>query len=230
MYVADDSRAFNQPDCDDCRCPRPTTIDLFLAVRGRSMQRVSLDDVATDRQALTEPLGTTDLAINRYRLPPGEGLPAGLHAHADQEEVFVVSEGTARFETLVRETGEWRADEVRVDAGEAIRFAPGEFQSGHSVGDEPLVALALGAPRDSEDVRLPVTCPNCDRPDLRLDTDGEPTFRCPDCDGAFVPAPCPECGSEALRVALGEDRATVVVCDDCAATFPEPPLSEYSNR
>ncbi len=196
------------------------------------MELVSFADVepagdAVDRQALTGPLGTTDLAINRYRVPPGEGLPAGLHAHADQEEVFVVLAGVARFETLVRGDGEWVADEVTVAADEAIRFPPGEFQSGHSVGEADLVVLALGAPRDSEDVRLPASCPDCGRPTLRLDTgDDGLTFRCPDCDGVFVPAPCPQCGSDDLRITLGEDRRTVVVCEDCSGRFPEPPLSE----
>jgi len=196
------------------------------------MDRVSIDDVAADgstvdSRALSDPLGTTDLAINHYRVSKGEGLPAGLHAHGDQEEVFVVLAGTARFETLVRADGEWVADEVTVTAGEAIRFAPGEFQSGYNAGDDDLVVLALGAPRDSEDVRLPASCPDCDRPTLRLDTDGDGlTFRCPDCDGEFVPAPCPECGSADLRITLGGDRITVVVCSDCEATFPEPPLSE----
>lgn len=213
------------------------------------MERVSLTDDGTSgdevvRQSLTGPLETTDLAINRYRVPPGEGLPAGLHAHRDQEEVFVVREGTARFETLREADGTWTAETVSVAAGEAIRFAPGEFQSGHNRGDDDLAVLALGAPRDSDDVRLPVACRDCGRGDLRLATGGDaPTFRCPDCGAAHVPAPCPDCGGDDLRVALGDEASTgaavastvdvappasetVVVCDDCAATFPAPPLSE----
>jgi len=196
------------------------------------MEQVSLADVEPtgdriDRRALTGPLGTTDLAINQYRVLPGEGLPAGLHAHGDQEEVFVVLAGVARFETLTREDGEWVPSEVTVAAGEAIRFSPGEFQSGRNGGDDELVVLALGAPRDSQDVRVPATCPDCDRPTLRLDTDGDGvTFQCPDCGGTFVPAPCPACGSDDLRITLGDDRPTVVVCGDCGASFPEPPLAE----
>jgi len=210
------------------------------------MDRVAIagipaDGSTVDRRDLGGPLGGTDVAINRYRVPPDEGLPAGLHAHADQEEVFVVADGTARFETLREVDGEWVGETVRVDAGEAIRFAPGEFQSGHNAGDDPLVALALGAPRDSDDVRLPVACPDCGRGALRLDTDGGLSFACPDCSRAAVPAPCPDCGGEDLRVTLRDADASPAsdesggaapasetggVCDDCAATFAAPPLAE----
>jgi len=211
------------------------------------MDQISVDDAATGgqvgRSGLSDPLGTTDLAINRYRVLPGEGLPAGLHAHADQEEVFVVREGVARFETLREDDGEWTAETVAVAAGEAIRFAPGEFQSGHNAGDDDLVVLALGAPRDGDDVCLPVACRACGRGTLRLDTDGGLSFRCPDCDRAHVPTPCPDCGSDDLRVTLRDEVAsgsrtmsgdhpgaapaseTLVVCSDCGATFARPPLS-----
>ncbi len=203
------------------------------------MDRVAIDEGAASgesvaRRALTEPLGTTALAVNHYRVPPREGLPAGLHAHADQEEVFVVLSGAARFETLRAVDGEWVAETVRVDAGEVIRFGPGEFQSGHTAGDDDLAVLAVGAPRDGDDVRLPVACPDCARGALRLDTDGGLSFSCPDCGADAVPAPCPDCGGEDLRVTLGDAgrptdppaSETVVVCDDCATTFAAPPLAE----
>jgi len=188
------------------------------------MEKVDVDAVESDagdsgieRWRLAEPLGTSDLAINRYRLAPGEGLPGGLHAHADQEEVFVVLSGEATFETL--------AGDVGVAAGEAVRFAPGEFQSGANGGDGDLVVLALGAPRDSEDVRIPVACPECGHGDVRLRTDdGDVRFVCPDCGASRVPGPCPECGTEDLRVTLGERGAVVVRCTGCAAEFDSPPV------
>ncbi|QPV62513.1 cupin domain-containing protein [Halosimplex litoreum] len=148
------------------------------------MQRVDIDDVEPttmgsdiDRRGLSDPLGTTDFAVNRYRLEPGERFSEALHAHMDQEEVFVVVEGEAVFET----TG----DPVTVGSGEAVRFAPGEFQSGRNDGDGELLAFAMGAPRDSEDVRIPQPCPECDQENVRA-----------------VPADegfdlvCPECGTE----------------------------------
>ncbi|WP_458207299.1 cupin domain-containing protein [Haladaptatus sp. NG-SE-30] len=194
------------------------------------MEKVAIDDVDksavgtdSDRRKLSGPLGTTDVAINHYRLAPGEGLPSGLHAHRDQEEVFVVVEGEATFETYTS----WRGGErVTVGAGEAIRFAPGEFQSGRNDSDDELVVLALGAPRDSDDVRIPVDCPECAHDEMRLETgEGVPTFVCPACGSERVPQGCPECGHE-LRVTLGEDAQTVVVCSACDAEFENPPFAE----
>ena len=64
------------------------------------MEKVSIGDVEAnafgsdiDRRGLSDPLGTTDLALNRYRLDPGERFSGGMHAHMDQEEVFVILEG-----------------------------------------------------------------------------------------------------------------------------------------
>lgn len=153
------------------------------------MERVSVDDVEpdamgdADRRGLSDPLGTTGVAINRYRLAPGERFSGGLHAHMDQEEVFVVVEGEATFERL----GD---DDATVGAGEAVRFAPGEFQSGYNDGDDPVVAFAMGAPRNSEDVRVPRECAECGNDDMRA-------VPAPDGDGfAFE---CPECGAEAAE-------------------------------
>ena len=198
------------------------------------MQRAAVADVEPEtpgevvRRTLTGTLGTTHVAVNHYRLPPGEGLPGGLHAHADQEEVFVVAAGVATFETWTpgRRTDEGAAgegDEVTVRAGEAVRFAPGEFQSGRNDGDADLVVLAMGAPPDSEDLRLPVACPDCGHGEVRLDASGgEATFGCPACGVDHVPGACPECGHADLHVALrdGEPRA---VCRGCGAEFEEPP-------
>lgn len=152
------------------------------------MQRVAVDEVEpepdadglhADRRDLSGVLGTTDVAVVRYALEPGERFSGALHAHVDQEELFVVLAGEATFET---EDGT-----VHVAAGEAVHFAPGEFQSGGNDGDERLVALALGAPPDSEDVRVSriltmddrdVSCPECGHDHMRL---GEPELVCPEC-------------------------------------------------
>ena len=148
------------------------------------MEKVSIGDVEpnalgsdVDRRGLSGPLGTTDFAINRYRLDPGERFSGGMHAHMDQEEVFVIVEGEATFETM--------NGEVTVSEAEVIRFAPGEFQSGKNDSDGEVVAFAMGAPRDSEDVRLPQNCPECGHDNVRA---------IPGDDGFDLQ--CPECGAE----------------------------------
>jgi uncharacterized cupin superfamily protein len=123
------------------------------------MEKVTISDVddymssATVTRPLGQALGTENVAINHYELEPGDTFSPGLHTHFDQEEVFVVQSGTATFET---ETGD-----VVVDAGEAIRFAPGDYQRGRNDGDERVVALALGAPQESEEGELLRECPDC---------------------------------------------------------------------
>ncbi|MFW5935537.1 MAG: cupin domain-containing protein, partial [Halolamina sp.] len=147
------------------------------------------------------------------RLAPGGGLPGGRHTHLDQEEVFVVLDGTVRFETL--------ADPAVVDAGEAVRFAPGEYQTGANDGDSPAVVLAIGAPKGSETVRVPLACPDCDHRGLAPEWDDELLLACPECAGEHRTRGCPECERGELEVAVGESE-TVVVCPDCGAERATP--------
>lgn len=92
------------------------------------------------RRYVSDDLGTEHLAIVYYELEPGEQFSGGLHTHYDQEEVFYILEGTATFEYSRDRV------EVAVEAGEVIRFRPGEFQCGHNRTDRRVVALALAAP------------------------------------------------------------------------------------
>jgi len=145
------------------------------------MEKVSIGDIEAnafgsdiDRRGLSDPLGMTDFALNRYRLDPGERFSGGMHAHMDQEEVFVILEGEATFETM--------DGEVTVGEAEVIRFAPGEFQSGKNDSDGEVVAFAMGAPRDSEDVRLPQDCPECGHDNVRaIPGDDGFDLQCPEC-------------------------------------------------
>lgn len=179
------------------------------------MRKVTIDDLdceadserSRERRDLTDPLDAANVAVSRYVLDPGERFSGSLHAHADQEEVFLVVEGTATFETTAGDDADDAASDVTVSAGEAIRFAPGEFQTGRNAGDDAVVAFALGAPRDSEDVRISripvlddrdVNCPECGRGDMRIareddeagdDAGGDAPdadFVCPDCGGTLA--------------------------------------------
>ena len=140
-------------------------------------------------------------------------------------------DGTATFETLAEPAGTSRTTdgqrtgrEVVVESGEAVRFAPGEFQSGYNRAEEPLVALAIGAPRESTDVRVPVRCPACERADFGLDTTGESlSFVCLDCGAERVPAPCPDCGADAMTLGLDDENEVAAVCDTCGSEYDRPP-------
>ncbi|KTG09969.1 cupin [Haloprofundus marisrubri] len=152
------------------------------------MEKVDIDDVRPmsldgelDRRPLTDLLGATDVALNYYGVDPGEAFTSGLHAHLDQEELFYVLEGTATFETKSDPNGE--TETVEVAENEAIRFAPGEFQQGRNESDERVAALALGAPKESTEIRVPNTCPACGDSDVLAVsvTDSGLELRCPNC-------------------------------------------------
>lgn len=177
------------------------------------MEHISFTEVTPDvlgneveRRTLSGPLNTTDVAVNHYELGPGERL-AGLHAHMDQEEVFIVVEGETMFKTM--------DGEVAVGENELIRFAPGEFQSGKNDSDGEAVVFALGAPRDSEDVRVTLTCSECGHDSMCPSVLGnQEVLVCPNCDDESAAA-CPECGRDELRVTLSEEKRPISICQNC---------------
>ncbi|WP_132059310.1 cupin domain-containing protein [Halorussus amylolyticus] len=153
------------------------------------MKKIRIEDVeswmgpADVKRPLTKQLGTTDVAVNYYELAPGDSFGFGYHAHSDQEEVFYVESGTVTFET--------EGGPVEVSSGEVVRFGPGEFQRGVNRGDERVVSLALGAPKDGGELEMRRDCPECD------DRTENAIERAPDAD-ALVTI-CVECGAETGR-------------------------------
>jgi len=153
------------------------------------MNKIAIDEVENSLQPaavmrpLTEPLGATDLALNYYELEPGDSFAFAYHSHGIQEELFYVLSGTATFET---EDGP-----VSVEAGEIIRFGREELQRGWNRSDEPVRALALGAPLEYGEQPKLRDCPACGtETDNRLErADDEPA----------VVALCEECGEETGR-------------------------------
>ena len=156
------------------------------------MERVSIDDIEAvphpmgvnrERRVITDALGAEHVTAVHYELEPGEQFSGGLHAHHDQEEVFYVMAGTATFEHGTD------GDEVEVEAGEVVRFEPGEFQCGRNENDDTVVGLALAAPgsqHDWEDLESFAPCSEC----------GEVTSHgVEEPDGSFV-IYCNECGNE----------------------------------
>lgn len=137
-------------------------------------------DADRDLRRLSDPLDTEDVAINHYTLAPGEAFSDGMHAHMDQEEVFLVVEGTATFETP--------DGTHKVNEGEAVRFAPGEYQQGRNEGDGELRAFALGAPKESTALRVPGTCPECGHEGIAVVRgDDGPRLECPECGAEVQP-------------------------------------------
>jgi hypothetical protein len=108
-----------------------------------------------------------------------------LHRHLDQEEVFYVEEGTVIFEV-----GRER-EAVTVEAGELVRFDPGEFQMGAASEDgDGVVGWALGAPgasHDWEDLESLVYCSDCEEERIHATTLTD--------EGRFQ-LTCAECGAE----------------------------------
>jgi len=158
------------------------------------MERTHVDDVpaaalsgGSGRYDLGRTLGTTDVALMHYDLDPGEPFSVGYHAHESQEEVFYIVEGTAAFDT---ESGT-----VTVEAGEALRFAPGEFQQGYvpPERDTGVTALALGAPPGMDDTIVVFHCDECgEETDHDTDLDEEAGWEhlvCRECGNRLVVLP-----------------------------------------
>jgi uncharacterized cupin superfamily protein len=151
------------------------------------MEQVTVDDLdrhlstASVKRPVGEALGVEGFALHQYELEPYETFSTNVHTHLDQEEIFYVLAGTATFET----------DEgsVAVAAGEAIRFAPGEYQQGKNDSDSRVVALVMGAPKESEESRI--ECPACDARKA-------PKIERTD-DGSAIVFECRACGAEINR-------------------------------
>jgi len=152
------------------------------------MKKVSTGEVdrvpseASVRRPLADAVGAEHVSVNYYELAPGESFAFGFHKHGNQEELFFVIEGTATFET---EDGD-----VVVESGDIVRFAPGERQRGWNRGDERVVALALGAPRETGESEVLRECPDCGERTPHTFTRGD--------DGALLTI-CTVCDTETGR-------------------------------
>lgn len=159
------------------------------------MEKVAIEDVdswtspASVKRPVGRALGIEDAAANYYELAPDESFAFGHHRHMGQEEVFYVLAGEATFETGDPREG---TETVVVEAGELVRFAPGEWQQGFNRGAETVRALALGAPADSGETTILRACADCGG------YTEQSIERAPDEDGALVTL-CADCGAETAR-------------------------------
>jgi uncharacterized cupin superfamily protein len=138
---------------------------------------------ATLRRTLTGALGAEHMAINYYKLAPGDAFAYGYHSHDSQEKIFLVLAETVTFRT--------EAGPVDVREGEVVRFAPGEYQQGRNKGEERVSAVALGAPQDTGGSEILRECDTCERetPQSLAWTD----------DGSARVTRCVECGETTGR-------------------------------
>ena len=92
-----------------------------------------------------KPLGLANSGASYFKLAPDFRLPFG-HKHAEQEEVYVVVSGSARFKA-----GD---DIVELAELDAIRV-PGDTPRGMEAGPDGAEILAFGAPNtDNKDAEM----------------------------------------------------------------------------
>lgn len=145
------------------------------------LEQTELKGGPCDRRDVSGAIGATDFVLRYYELAPGEGFSGGFHTHTDQEEAFYVLEGTATFDT---EDGEAA---VTVGAGEAVRFAPGEFQHGYNDSGDRVRALAFGAPPGMDGTVGCFVCAACGE-EAKHDVNHHP-------DAGVHTSECRECGN-----------------------------------
>jgi mannose-6-phosphate isomerase-like protein (cupin superfamily) len=102
------------------------------------------EDVPGEFRALTEVLGSEQVAVTLIRVPPHSDFEQGTgHRHEEQEEIYIITRGTLtmRFGDEVRE----------VPAGTAVRVAPSTVRSHRNLGEEPVELWAVSRKIDDSD-------------------------------------------------------------------------------
>jgi mannose-6-phosphate isomerase-like protein (cupin superfamily) len=101
-------------------------------------------EVPGEFRSLKQALGAEQVAVTLIRVPPHSDFEQGTgHFHDRLEEVYIVTRGTLtmRFD-----------DEVEmVEAGSAVRVAPGTTRSHRNEGEEPVEVWAVSRLIEEED-------------------------------------------------------------------------------
>ena len=101
-------------------------------------------DVPGEFRRLTEALGCSQVALTLIRVPPHSDFEQGSgHRHEQTEEVYLVTRGT-----LTMRFGD---DVHEIDAGTAVRVAPGTVRSHRNQGEEPVEVWAISRKQDGGD-------------------------------------------------------------------------------
>ena len=97
-------------------------------------------DRDADRRAVGEAAGLENVALNVYTAEPGETVPLKYHYHDEQEEAFVVLDGTLHVETPEREYTATTGEVFVAEPESPHRaFVPADADAGVRV-------VAVGAP------------------------------------------------------------------------------------
>jgi quercetin dioxygenase-like cupin family protein len=86
-------------------------------------------------------LGVDAFGVNLVEIPPGERIPEHTETARDQEEVFLVLEGSPSLVVDGRE--------IETPAGTFARLDPHLSRTVVNHGDEPAAVLIVSAPRTS---------------------------------------------------------------------------------
>lgn len=166
------------------------------------MEKVSIDDVDavphwmganTNRRPLSRAIEGMGFATTYLELEPGEAFSGGLHTHTDQEELFVVLDGTATWET--KEAAGDEPTRTEVGPMEAIHFGMGDaYQTGRNETDDVVRGLAIGVPGSRhtwEGTKALIDCETCGEETVfTIEAEG----RMPDIEDTAIT--CTECGTD----------------------------------
>lgn len=147
----------------------------------------------THRKPLSRAIEAMGFATTHLELDPGETFSGGLHVPTDQEELFLVLEVTATWETK-----EGPGDEptlTEVGPMEAVHFGTGGiYQTGRNESDGVVRGLAIGVPGSRHawaEARALVDCETCGEETVfTLEGEG----RMPDVEEMTIE--CTDCGTE----------------------------------
>lgn len=89
---------------------------------------------------LGQALGLTGMEVSLGALPPGASMPF-LHAHKQNEELYVVLEGTGEMQV--------NGTVIPLRPGSAVRIAPEGVRCWRATGQVPLAYLVIQAKADS---------------------------------------------------------------------------------
>lgn len=100
------------------------------------------DDIPPDMdmRAVSDSLGTEEVALNIWYFEPGEEI--GYHAHSKQEEIYYIIQG--EFSLKIGEPDD--TEIVEIGSGAFYAVEPGIGHGHRYLGDDQGIILSIGSP------------------------------------------------------------------------------------